>query len=787
MAENSAVYGEPAKGEPAESLIQEKSKQQNQLEQKPFFRSRLPSDESGKPDVTPLCGCQTRELLPPAVTWPENKQRTSTASELQISSTSTLLQGDVVIRDGRSKITADKVTIDKQSQSIRGSGGVSIETREALFRAKELFQDQKSGDTQLTDAWFYMFAKHANGQAKTATVNFQKQTELNQVSFTTCPLEDESWSFNMSKMKLNAVSGWGEAWDTTLKIADVPVFYFPYINFPIDDRRKSGLLSPTLRSDDINGADYTQPIYWNIAPQTDMTFFPRIIQNRGFQLGNEWRLRSQSSYLESYLEWLPEDRLAAQQLQQMGNDPLLQSSGLDEQRWYARLAQDTAFNQHWNLQVDARRVSDKTYFIDLASGLENSSQTQLATRANLNYLDKIWQIELSALTHQSLVETQSYRYLPNLRIEADHLSEANLRWQLDAQWSRLQNKDVQRIEGDRAHIVPSLSYSLRRAWGHVIPKISYLHSEYQQSNQLTGETQTLTRSLPAASLDATVHFQREFGWFTQDYTHELSPRLFYNYIPQRDQQAINNFDTNLSSFQFEQLWRENRFSGIDRIGDANHVSLALSNSLINNKNGEQVFNFSFGRKYYLRQSEVTLNQQSSPLDTENSPWLVELETRLSDSLRVGGFLQWQHATEKTDQANSYIKYEPKANYIVNLSHRYRSLINQQTEEIDFSFALPINQRWRLLGRWYRNLDSRQTIDSLLGVEYESCCWAIRLVGEKHLNSPSATTDTTNPEDARFNTGIELQFIFKGVGSLGQTGLTNKLETGISGYVDPFQR
>jgi LPS-assembly protein len=333
--------------------------------------------------------------------------------------------------------------------------------------------------------------------------------------------------------------------------------------------------------------------------------------------------------------------------------------------------------------------------------------------------------------------------------------------------------------------MPSLSYPLRNSWGFFIPKVSYLASEYEQENQITNEVTNISRELPVSSLDMGLFFDRGLSLFNKNYTHSLIPRLFYVYIPYREQQQIALFDTNLSSNGFQQLWRENRFSGIDRIGDANHVSIAITNALKDNQSGQQVVDFVIGRKYYIDDSLVSLGRDIV-VNNSDSPWLAEVNFRLNDSLKLSSFIEWDETLDRSNEARSSIKYEPKDNHIVNLSHRYRDIAGRVAEESDFSFAWPVSKKWRLLGRWYRDLDSKQTIDSFLGVEYESCCWAIRFTAQRYLNtalSPSGEPIQLN--DGRYNEGFNLQFIFKGVGSAGQSGLGEFLESNIDGYDDPF--
>lgn len=753
-----------------------------------YFKSRFKLDQQGQPDLTLQSQCQNGAVLSAAQADAQKALINQTATiqilfeQLHLSSESAPeisrekmhLQGNVKIESSQSIITANDILVNKINQELSATGGVTIESKDAYFTADSLMQDRNNMSSLMVNANFHLFANNANGQAETISIDPQKNTQLKSLSFSTCLGEDKSWQLSSSSMELDQKSGRGEAWNTVLKVGVIPVFYFPYINFPIDDRRQSGLLSPSFKSSDLNGLDISQPFYWNIAPSFDATFIPRSIENRGPQLGSELRWLTQKSYSEFYGEWMENDKLT---------NPL--STAEPIARWKGKLKHHTDFSPLWSFDINAQKVSDIDYLRDFGSGLQSANETQLTSKANLNYHDNIWNVELFALSNQTLIGRDSYRYLPSLNISANHLADNGLQWQLQSQWSQFEHVDVNQLEGRRINLMPSLSYPMQSSWGFLTPKLSYQSSYYQQQSQLTGETVEISRELPIFSLNSGLHFDRDSNWFSQEYTHSLSPRLFYSYIPYKKQDEINLFDTTQSSFDFNQLWRENRFSGIDRTGDTNHISVALANTFVQNQSGQQTFGFSLGRRYYLQDRQVQLNTEF--LDTrETSPWLAQLSFKVSETVDFDSFVEWDQEAEKTYQARNQIKIEPKANHIVNLSHRYRDLSGKISEEIDFSVAWPINDRWRVVTRWYNDVKQDQVIEALAGIEYESCCWAVRLVAQKYLNIQLDSTGTPiTIGDEKYNTGLNLQFVFKGLGSAGQAGLSELLESSIRGYKDPF--
>lgn len=695
----------------------------------------------------------------------------------------TRLEGNVSIRDSKSLIRSHLIVINNLKQSLEAEGGVSFESKSAYLRADSLSKNQNQDEAVLSDAQFYLFSNNANGAAEQVKVTAEQNLVLNDLSFSTCPAQQRSWYFSSSEMEIESQEGIGHAWNTVVRVGDVPVFYLPYIRFPVDDRRKSGLLIPQVKSKDENGFDLTLPIYWNIAPHMDATFRPRFIENRGEQIGMEYRYLSEKSYSEFDFEWLPEDKIVEAQLA----DPLTATNlSLDSsERWAGRFSNRTRFNEHWHGSINANRVSDSDYFLDFGSGLESTNATRLSSELNLFYQDDIWQMRWFTLSYQSLIGNNAYRYLPSWTTNADFYSENGLRWQFSSEATRFTHKDNDQIEGERLNLLPSVSYPMHATWGYLLPKLSFQYSRYSQTDAISGEDSTETRDLPIFSLDSQLYFDRPVQINGESYTHSLQPRLFYTYIPFREQNDINVFDSGELDLNFNQLWRENRFSGIDRVGDTNHVSLAVSNGLTSNQSGEQLVNFALGRKFYFDDREVQLDNGPAAVENE-SAWLAQLDLRLSDNFSISSFIEWDERNSQTKHAVTRINFEPKDNHIVNLSHRYRNRAGERVEELDLSLAWSLNEQWRFVGRWYNDISQNNLIDAMAGIEYESCCWAVRLVRHRYLNTQldSLGQPILTGRD-EYSDETQFQFVFKGFGSVGASSVERVLTSSIPGYRDPF--
>ncbi|NVJ64981.1 MAG: LPS assembly protein LptD, partial [Gammaproteobacteria bacterium] len=279
-----------------------------------------------------------------------------------------------------------------------------------------------------------------------------------------------------------------------------------------------------------------------------------------------------------------------------------------------------------------------------------------------------------------------------------------------------------------------------------------------------------------------LFFERDWSFGEKNFTHTFEPRAFYLYTPFDDQTGIGIFDTSTPTFNFTQLFSRNRFAGIDRIGDANQISAAITSRLIDDKGVERV-NFTFGRIAYLQDRKVQL-LDSTPRETfRQSGLLAEINWRWTDRVEVKGAIDWDDQRDLTQSGSFLLHYEPKENHIINIGHRFRRNFNRKIEEAEVAFAWPIKENWRILGRYSRDLSQNRTNESFFGLEYESCCWAVRLVNRRYLNIQLDTNGQliANQGDLH-NSGVFVQFVLKGIGSL-RGSTTEFLEESIYGYRD----
>lgn len=784
--------------------------QQNQL-----FQSRFQLDDSNKIDLSVFDVCPNRSEQSSSANRFSNTEfysvtdnQDSESNKVVLSAdrvpenseTRTRLEGHVTMASPGSLLKADELVTDNVKQTITAKGNVSVESKDSLLQANQFNGNQTSGTSGLKEVKFHFFINNANGEAESITFDENNVATLNELTFSTCPTNDDSWRFSANELQLDQGSGWGEAWGMWLKVQGIPVFYFPYLNFPIDAQRKSGMLTPAVSNSSRNGLDISIPVYWNIAAQTDATFWPRRIQNRGNQLGTEFRFLTDKSMNELSFEVLADDSLATNLL---ALEPTLADGlyGLSEDRWAISFSNRTRFDENWSASLNASKVSDRDYFRDLGAGLispnNTNSQSQLISQGNFSYQDDIWFVSLLAESTQSLAGDEPYRILPSLVSNADYYHlDSGFHWQFEGDLTNFAHSDKSLTEGTRINLRPSVSYPILSSYAWLRPKISYLATRYRQDNLQMAENLQISRNIPTFSLDTGLFFDREIQWDGKAVTHSLEPRLYYAYIPFREQSEINNFDSRLPDFSFSQLWQANRFAGIDRVGDTNHVALAFTNRFVEDNSGEEMLSFSLGRKFYFDDRQVQLSPSNLTQTGRYSPWLLEATYNASESLEFSGFIEWSDEKNAdilqrgTNLARSRVKFEPIKDHIVNLSHRVRNKNGFSNEELDLSFAWPINDEWRLVGRWYNDLELDRTAETLFGFEYESCCWAISIVSRRYLDvgldaAGNPISGSLAGQDDQFNSGVQLQFVFKGLGSPGQKSVSQLLKNSVRGYQSRF--
>jgi LPS-assembly protein len=731
-----------------------------------------------------------------------------------------VLNGRVTVTQDERSVSADSVTYDYSTDKIDVKGKVDFLDPKLRVRS-DSGSYETVGGANFNEAFFQLMDRNGRGFAKDIDVHPDGKIALDHVHYTSCPVGIEDWSLNASKISLDTQQGEGVARNVTMRFKNVPIFYTPYISFPLGDERKSGVLFPSFGHSGSNGFDAEVPYYFNLAPNYDLTVTPGILTARGVQLAEDFRYLTANSHGQFDATFLPNDK------QQ------------HEDRSYLRYTDITDIRRGLRFDADIASVSDSNYFQSFAVGTEQTSVTYLERRADLLYYDDAWRIRAQLQNFQTIDISvadidRPYSRVP--RIVADALYPiANSNFEFAFNSEAVNFLRGIGPTGVRLNLSPEIRWSSREPGYFFEPAVGYDFTQYDLQDAGFGLPSTPTRALPYARLDTGLIFERTAGSHGQR-TQTLEPRLVYSYVPYRNQNELPIFDSGLPDLNLTELFRTNRYVGSDRIGDANQLALAVTTRLFDTVSGTQYLSATVGQIRYFSIPRVSLPTDPfaagtaqfaqnvplvNPLQLPGDALLVArgqpfvnyypgepsyglsryglsrnglvqplaltqplgsypasdivAEVALTGYKHLGINLdyQWNPYTSQTEKSEISVQYHPDPSRVINIGYRFQEGILKQW---DGSFAWPIAEHWNTVGRWVYSLQDRQTIEQVAGFEYKSCCYKVQLVQRRYL---SIRPGTTTP-GGTLDTSIALQLELTGLSSVGKRE-DSFLEQSIRGY------
>lgn len=683
-----------------------------------------------------------------------------------------VLRGNVEITRDRQQVSAETITFDQAENDADLEGNVEY-WDDAIYLSGESAHiefNQENGEFE--NAYYMIKDNRGRGNADKLFHQYGKQTKLENVDYTTCDPEDNFWRFSAEKIDLNHEENWGSARNVFLHIKDIPVLYTPYISFPLSKERKTGFLIPSFGNTNRNGVEVLTPFYWNIAPDKDATITPRLMSDSGLMLMGQFRYLLDRGEGELNAEFLPSD-----------------SQFEDEDRSFLSFTHRQDFLDTGRVFMTYNRVSDKQYFEDFGNNIGVTSTRYLERRADAFYSGNWWNLRGRVQDYQTVdntipVNLRPYKRLPQVIFNAYPITgnrRINLRLESEFTYFDRGDNDIffNDTNGARVDLYPSVSYPIHTPYSFFIPKAGVRYTQYSLNDE-GGFKPSPSRTLPIVSLDSGLFFERQGRLFNREYIHTLEPRLYYLYIPHDDQTDLPIFDTGLYNFSFDSLFRENRFSGPDRLGDANQVTVAITSRFIDGRTGREAGYVSLGQIYYLRDREVHLPTLQER-EEASSPLVAEVGLSL-EHWRFRNTLQWDPNNDRTEQLVTALQYNPGPDKVINIGYRKRRTSNSisagfartDIEQTEMSFVWPLTNKWRVVGNWDYSLPEERTVDAFAGLEYESCCWGFRAVARRFITDSSGD----------YNTGVFLQLELKGLAGIGEKTV-EFLEENISGYKRGF--
>jgi len=808
-------------------------------------------------ETGPYCSGSYIEPIRPGMNDKTNKSDAPTfigakASRYEQDTQVASLAGDVVMRQGSMQVEADEANLYQAESRGELAGNVRIRDNGALIVGDH------AGEAKVDNAEYVMHKSRIRGNALYAKRAENAIIRLKDGTYTTCEPNSNAWQLKGNNITLNPATGFGTATNVTLRVKDIPILYTPYIYFPIDDRRQSGFLPPTIGSSTDTGFTLVTPYYFNLAPNYDATLYPRYMSKRGMLVEGEFRYLTKSS----------EGQFGAAYLNDESDERDLQTDS-KKTRYMYNWQHKGGLDSRVLTTVDYTKISDPYYFQDLETdqiGVKtsdfvnqqgtvtyrgdsyaaaiNAQSYQLATVSAITPYDRLPQITfmgslpyhpggLDFSYNTELVrfdrDLRTGRYLDENGGPFDPLTGLYGKDRLDENVTGLA-----RANGDRLNLAPAISLPLNWTYGFFKPALKYQYTQYQLDLDSSGKQDIIdqkanaaatgtkyisgdfssnqNRAVPIASIDSGLYFDRDTSYFGKDYRQTLEPRLFYLYVPEVDQEDIPVFDTSETTFNYSSLFRDNRFTGSDRVGDENKLSLGVTSRWIE-ENGFERQRISVGQAYYFKNREVQLPgidpKTREDAKSSVSPYALEYEYRWNRDWRATADYNWDPDSRSPRSGSAMFHYQPadNPNKVINAGYRYRNdqvRYDQNTgkwtvgggdygvagqpgyvkdyykiQQHDFSVIWPIVPQWNAISRWQYDYNRNRTLEAFGGFEYDNCCWKLRLINRYWVSYDEFSQEA--PENEKGDHGIFLQIVLKGLGGLTGAKVESFLDKGIQGY------
>ena len=690
------------------------------------------------------------------------------------------LIGNVVAEQGKRQLTSDELSYTPDLEVFDAKGNVRVWDDGMFVSGDGARTDLEHEVTTISGTATYVIEDwHGHGSASRISAIADERLSAADATYTTCDPGDPGdpggpgdpeWRITASHVDFDRAADAGVARHAWLELGGQRVFYLPWFSFPLSDRRKSGFLSPTFGVDGSNGIEVTSPYYFNLAPNYDATLSARVMSERGVQTQGEFRFLSRRLGTgRAAARYLPFDR------------------DFDDYRAGFDLAHRHRWTSRWSTDARFEWVSDADYYEDFGANLAQASQSHLLRRMDTSYLGDGWTTRVrfeDYLTVDPAIPPagRPYARIPQVRF-GTYGTERNraLNFRTDAEVTWFEKEA--HTSGLRADVRPSVSYPIRTAGTFLVPRATLDVTRYtlHPTEGATLTDNAPSRVLPVLSVDGGMYLERPLVLGGRNLTHTLEPRLFYLHVPFERQSHLPDFDTSLSSFSFAQLFRENRFSGRDRIGDANQLTLALTSRLLDEGSAE-VARASVGQIHYFGDREVVLGESDEPETTRASDLVAEIEVRPSLGWRVRSGVQYDPDAGRTTKGAVNVRFQPNRASVVNAAYRLvrDTAPSAYIEQADLSFAWPLGTHWRTVGRWNFSLgeETNRTLEAFAGLEYESCCWGFRTVVRRFFRGDGAS------DEDRYSHGVFLQLELKGLTDIGDS-TDAFLTRSIPGYENEF--
>ena len=712
-----------------------------------------------------------------------------------------IYKGNVDVKQGNRHLQSAEVEVQQQGSGDNvqryafARGGFDYRDNQINLLGDDAKIHLNTKDTDVRNAHYQLVDRQGRGSAESVELRDDYRVMKN-ATFTSCLQDDHSWSIYADEMRQHVKEEYAEMWHARFKVQGVPVFYTPYLQLPIGDRRRSGLLIPTLGHGSRDGYFYAQPVYWNIAPNLDATLTPKYMSRRGWQLNSEFR----------YLTTLGEGQIAGEYL---GDDRLKDYDSENRKRHLFYWKHNAAFARDWRLDLNYTKVSDKRYFNDFDSAYGSSTDGYADQTGRIAYYQPNYNIAMFVKQFQIFDEVVigPYRALPQIDFNyyQNGLFGNKVDFKLFSQAVRFDNDSAQMPTAWRFHGEPSVNTTLSNRYGSMNLEAKLYATQYQQkkgrSDKAEDVESSVNRILPQLKIDLQSVLASN-QTFISGYTQTLEPRAQYLFRPYKDQSNIGSklnsqylgfgYDSSLLQQDYFSLFNSRRYSGLDRIASANQVTLGGTSRFFD-ENKEERFNIAVGQTYYLEPSRIDENRDNRT-EGSSSSWAIEANWKINDLMRWRGGYQYDPQLGQVSLANTGIEYNPTKNNVVQLNYRYASKeyinqnltaeanrYNQDIKQLGVQVGWELSDHWAIAGRYYQDLALKNPVEQYLGVQYNTCCWSVGVGARRYVTS----RQNQKNDDIFYDHGVGVTFELRGFSHDHKTGIENMMKKGKLPYLQAF--
>ncbi|MBK3055996.1 LPS assembly protein LptD [Enterobacter hormaechei] len=711
--------------------------------------------------------------------------------------------GNVDINQGNSRLLADEVQLHQKQpegaqapvRTVDALGNVHYDDNQVILKGPKAWSNLNTKDTNVWEGDYQMVGRQGRGTADLMKQRGENRyTILENGSFTSCLPGSNTWSVVGSEVIHDREEQVAEIWNARFKLGPVPIFYSPYLQLPVGDKRRSGFLIPNAKYSTSNYFEFYLPYYWNIAPNMDATITPHYIHKRGnIMWENEFRYLTKAGAGLMEFDYLPSDKVFQDEHPSEG----------DKHRWMYYWQHAGVMDQVWRFNIDYTKVSDPYYFNDFDSKYGSSTDGYATQIFSVGYAIENFDATVSTKQFQ-VFDTQTnstYGAEPQLDVNWYQNDVGPFDTHVYAQAVHFVNTNSDMPEATRLHIEPTINLPWSNDWASLNTEAKVMATHYQQKNidkynanpnNANDLADSVNRVLPQFKMDGKLIFERDMGMLADGYTQTLEPRMQYLYVPYRDQSKIQNYDSSLLQSDYSGLFRDRSYGGLDRIASANQLTTGVTTRVYDDAAVER-FNVSVGQIYYFTESRTGDDKIQWEKDNKTGSlvWAGDTYWRMTDRWGLRGGVQYDTRLDNIATGSAAIEYRRDEDRMLQLTYRYASpeyiqatLPNYSTSDpykdgisqVGTAASWPIADRWSVVGAYYYDTNTQKPADQMLGLQYNSCCYAIRVGYERKLNG----WDTQNSQ-GKYDNVIGFNIELRGLSSNYGLGTQQMLRSNILPY------